>query len=119
MRHLQVPPTADASARIPAWALHGHVTMAMVAFFLVLLAGLRCSRVSEIPPLRRVGKSLMHTVGLQLVLGIAALVAVVIRRGEVVPWWEVASTTAHQTTGALLLALAASAMVLARRTQEA
>jgi hypothetical protein len=31
----------------------------------------------------------------------------------------VASTTAHQTTGALLLALAASAMVLARRTHEA
>jgi hypothetical protein len=61
----------------------------------------------------------MHTVGLQLVLGIAALVAVVMRRGEVVPWWEVASTTAHQTTGALLLAFAASAMVLARRTHEA
>ena len=119
MRHLQVPPTADAGARIPAWALHGHVTMALVAFFLVLLAGLRCSRVQEIPPLRRLGKSLMHTVGLQLVLGIAALVAVVIRRGEVVPWWEVASTTAHQTVGALLLAITASAMVLARRTREA
>jgi heme A synthase len=119
IRHLQVPPTADAGARIPAWALHGHVTMAMVAFFLVLLAGLRCSRVQEIPPLRRLGKSLMHTVGLQLVLGIAALVAVVIRRGEVVPWWEVASTTAHQVVGALLLAITASAMVLARRTREA
>jgi hypothetical protein len=43
----------------------------------------------------------------------------VIRRGEVVPWWEVASTTAHQTVGALLLAITASAMVLARRAREA
>lgn len=119
MRHFQVPPTADAGARIPAWALHGHVTMALLAFFLVLLAGLRCSRVPEIPPLRRVGKSLMHTVGLQLVLGIAALITVLMRRGDVVPWWEAASTTAHQATGAMLLALAASAMVMARRTCEA
>jgi hypothetical protein len=31
----------------------------------------------------------------------------------------VASTTAHQVVGALLLAITASAMVLARRTREA
>jgi len=39
MRHLQLPPTAEAGARIPAWALHGHVTMALVALVLGVRGG--------------------------------------------------------------------------------
>ena len=58
----------------------------------------------------------MHTVGLQVALGIAALVAVLMRRGEMVPVWEVAATTAHQALGAVLIAEVATMAVLARRT---
>ena len=74
MRHLQIPPTGDEGAQLPKWALHGHVTMAVIAFVLVLVAAIRCGRTVEAPPLRRVGKAAMHTVGLQVALGIAALV---------------------------------------------
>jgi heme A synthase len=116
MRHLQIPPTGDEGAQLPKWALHGHVTMAVIAFVLVLVAAIRCGRAVEAPPLRRVGKAAMHTVGLQVALGIAALVAVLMRRGEVVPVWEVAATTAHQALGAVLIAEVATMAVLARRT---
>jgi len=116
MRHLQIPPTGIDGAQLPKWALHGHVTVAVIAFTLVLLAGMRCGRAVEAPPLRRVGKAALHTVGLQVALGIAALVAVLMRRGEAVPIWEVATTTAHQALGAVLLAEVATMAVLARRT---
>ena len=116
MRHLQTPPTGDEGAKLPKWAPHGHVTMAVIAFVLVLVAAIRCGRAVEAPPLRRVGKAAMHTVGLQVALGIAALVAVLMRRGEMVPVWEVATTTAHQALGAVLLAEVATMAVLARRT---
>jgi cytochrome c oxidase assembly protein subunit 15 len=115
MRHLQSTPTADAGAKIPAWALHGHVTMALVAFIAVFLAGMRCAKVTDLAPVRALGKALMHSVGLQLLLGVGALVAVLLRRGAEVPWWEAASTTAHQALGAVLVACALSLAVLARR----
>jgi hypothetical protein len=54
-------------------------------------------------------------VSLQLLLGVAALVAVLLRRGETVPWWEAASTTAHQALGAVLLACALALTALAWR----
>ena len=115
MRHLQVSPTADAGAKLPAWALHGHLTMALFAFVLVFMAGRRSAKSSDCRPIRFLGKGISHAVGLQLVLGIAALVAVLVRRGVDVPWWEAASTTAHQALGALLLAMTGSLAVLAYR----
>jgi len=115
MRHLQSTPTADSGAKIPAWALHGHVTMALVAFIVVFVAGMRCGRLTDIRPVRALGKALMHSVSLQLLLGVAALVAVLLRRGETVPWWEAASTTAHQALGAVLLACALALTTLAWR----
>jgi hypothetical protein len=42
-------------------------------------------------------------------------VAVLVRRGVDVPWWEAISTTSHQALGALLLAMTASLAVLAYR----
>jgi cytochrome c oxidase assembly protein subunit 15 len=119
MRHLQSTPTADTGAKIPAWALHGHVTMALIAFIVVFLAGMRCSKVADVAPVRALGKALMHSVGLQLLLGVGALVAVLLRRGEAVPWWEAASTTAHQALGAVLIACALALAVMARRATDA
>ena len=115
IRHLQSTPTAEAGAKIPAWALHGHITMALIAFIAVFIAGMRCGRVADIAPVRALGKALMHSVSLQLLLGVAALVAVLLRRGETVPWWEAASTTAHQALGAVLLACALALAALAWR----
>jgi len=119
MRHLQSTPTADTGAKIPAWALHGHVTMALIAFIVVFLAGMRCSKVADVAPVRALGKALMHSVGLQLLLGVGALVAVLLRRGEAVPWWEAASTTVHQALGAVLIACALALAVMARRATDA
>lgn len=107
MRHLQTPPTVEAGAKIPAWAMHGHITMAIIVALFAVMAGLRCSHASELPLLKRTGKAVMHTVGLQVVLGIATLVVVLVRRGEAVPWWESTVATAHQAIGAVLLALVA------------
>lgn len=104
MRHLQEPPTAEAGAKIPSWALHGHITVAIIVAVVAILAGLRCSHAVGLPVLQRSGKAVMHTVGLQLALGVAALVVVLVRRGAAVPWWEAVVTTAHQALGALLLA---------------
>lgn len=115
VRHLQVPPTDDVGAKIPAWALHGHITMAIIAAVLVAVAGFRASRAGSPAPVRIAGKAVMHSVGLQFLLGILALVAVLVRRGPDVPWWELASTTAHQTVGALLLAATASLAALSLR----
>jgi cytochrome c oxidase assembly protein subunit 15 len=115
MRHLQTTPTADAGAKLPAWALHGHVTMALIAFVLVFMAGRRSAKSVDARPIRALGTGISHAVGLQLVLGIAALVAVLVRRGVEVPWWEAISTTSHQALGALLLAMTASLAVLAYR----
>jgi hypothetical protein len=61
----------------------------------------------------------MHTVSLQLLLGIGALVAVLLRRGADVPWWEAVSTTAHQALGAILLATVATLAVLSRQVRPA
>jgi cytochrome c oxidase assembly protein subunit 15 len=118
MRHLQVPPTAEAGARIPAWALHGHVTMAIVALVLVIVAGSRASKAAREPALRSTAKAVTHSVGLQFLLGIGALVAVLLRRGEDIPWWEATSTTAHQAVGALLIACTMSLAVLAWRATD-
>lgn len=115
MRHLQAPPTADAGAKLPAWALHGHITMAIVALAVVFMAGMRCARADCGAPLRATGKAVQHAVSLQLLLGTAALVAVLLRRGAEVPWWEAASTTAHQALGALILGLAAALVALSSR----
>jgi ABC-type transport system involved in multi-copper enzyme maturation permease subunit len=55
-------------------------------------------------PLRAVGHGLLMAVGLQVVLGILALVMVITRKTEAIPLWEVVFTSLHQVTGAVLLA---------------
>jgi predicted RND superfamily exporter protein len=64
------------------------------------------SRAGSIRPMRFFGKALIHGVGLQFALGIAALVVVLIRTDASIPVYEVAITSAHQAIGALILASA-------------
>lgn len=94
-----------------------HICMAVAVITLAGFAGLRAwgSYAGE-PVLPRVGLGLVHLVGLQLVLGVAALAVTTIDRpaGERVAF-EVPIATAHQTTGALILAAAVLLFAWERR----
>lgn len=98
-------------------AMYTHIVVAMlVTGVLVFVGGRAWARYRDLPCLPRLGQALIGLVGLQLLLGIAALIAVLLRgKAASIPLSEVALTTAHQATGALLLALAALAWVWSRR----
>ena len=85
-----------------------HALNAFVVLTLAVLTGVRASRAfTDEPALRRTGKALMHTTGLQIVLGGAALVVVLLHRGGDQPHTlDLIFTTAHQALGAVLMALA-------------
>jgi heme A synthase len=107
-RHLQIPPHDGQSAVHPAWPIWGHIGGALVILVLAVMTGaIVSSRAREIAPLRILGKGLVHAVGLQLALGIGALVVVLLRVDEKIPAYEVIVTSAHQALGALLLAMSA------------
>jgi len=89
-----------------------HVGFAFVVFILAIAAGAIARKNGDNPRpagplLRRVGTGILHSVSLQFLLGIAALIAVLLvgNRPEV-HWADVVFTTLHQFNGALLLALA-------------
>jgi len=104
IRHLREP---DA---IPAWALHGHIGMAFVLIGLLAYWGVRLMvRGRTLPLLRRAGIAVHAVLAAQVVLGIAALVVVLLWETEAIPVWLVVPTTAHQVTGAVLMATAAFA----------
>ena len=106
-RHLQVP-QPNAAPTHPAWAMHFHVTWALVVFVTALFVGLRAMRVSgSSAPLRAVGHGLLMLVGLQVAFGIGSLVMVILRKGAPIPTLEVVFTSLHQSTGALLLGTSA------------
>jgi heme A synthase len=106
-RHLQIPPSDGNPAVHPAWPIWGHIFGAFVVLILAVITGAHAtSRARDIRPIRFFGKALVHGVGLQFALGIAALVVVLIRTDARIPAYEVATTSAHQALGALLLASA-------------
>lgn len=88
------------------WPAHAHLTLAAVVAVVAGLAGLRCwARYGAVPTIRRHGAILLGLLGAQLLLGLAALVAVLMQEGE--PGAAVGLlATAHQANGALLLAVA-------------
>ncbi len=102
---LQTPP-AELVQRGAA-ALHLHITLAVGVVIAASAAGLRAwGLYGTTPVLRRLGLALLAGVGVQVVLGILALLV----SGN--DSWtnrprtlDVIITTTHQTTGALLLAL--------------
>lgn len=101
---------------------HAHLAMTHTVFALVVLtfaslAGFRASgRHKDEPILRRLGKAVAHTVGLQLVLGGVTLFLVLpYNAGQIDPPATVIFATAHQAVGALLLALSALLFAWTRR----
>jgi cytochrome c oxidase assembly protein subunit 15 len=97
--------------------LHGHITGAVLVTGLAIFCGIRAWGFSQgVPIIARLGKILLLVLGAQVMLGIAALIAVLSTwndEGDAI--WEVVITTAHQATGALLLAVATLLMLWTRR----
>ena len=103
-RHYQVP-LADAAPTYPKWAMHLHLSWAVVTFLVTVFTGLRAMRFAKsLRPLPQLGHGILMLVGCQFALGIGAFVYVITRRSLEVPTGELIFTTLHQATGALLLA---------------
>jgi len=116
-RHLQIPPADGNAAVHPAWPIWGHVIGAFAVVVLAVVAGAHASsRAREIRPVRILGKGLVHAIGLQFALGLAALVVVLIRTDARIPIYEVLVTSVHQAFGAVLLASAAMLAAWSLRT---
>ncbi|MFK7962304.1 MAG: heme A synthase [Phycisphaerales bacterium] len=98
------------------WPAHIHLTLAGVAVIVAWVAGIKamsCTGPHD-RPLRRTGHALSMLVALQLVLGIAAFVAILMRSDA--PYAaEVLLATAHQANGALVLVSGALLVVWAHR----
>lgn len=97
--------------------LYLHLCMAVIVILLAMVVGMRASNLYEdFEKLRQVGKALVNLIGVQLLLGISALLALVFAQGAAEPpAYEVAIVTAHQATGALLLASSVMLALWTRR----
>lgn len=124
-RHLKHEPDAN-----PSHALWSHVVFSLVILNLAAIAGF-IARAPEPAPaptkIRQLGGWIIGVLGLQFVLGAAALLIVLTREhpavavGEEVmtdpetPWYQALIATSHQANGALLLALSAVMLVWTRK----
>lgn len=115
-RHLTIPPVDGVKGSTPAWAMHSHLTLGVLLAFFGILVCMRAIGLSDgVKPVRAMGKALMMLFILQVCLGLGALVSVMMRKGAHIPALEVTLTTAHQVTGALILAHAAMLATWTRR----
>lgn len=90
-----------------------HITAAGFVTIVLALLAIRCWALYEnIAPVSKYGAIVLAILGAQLTLGVAALIAVLSEApGAAASPTQVLLTTAHQTTGALLLAATASLLV--------
>ena len=118
-RHLQVPPHDGLPAYHPIWAMHGHVGFSIIAVLAVLLAASRMSAMAQdnaaLKLLGRFAAVMITILIVQVLLGLISYVAVLMRKDQVIPIWEVVFTSAHQVTGALLFAAAIQGAAWSRR----
>jgi cytochrome c oxidase assembly protein subunit 15 len=117
-RHLQPVPDAPRGALMGV--LHGHSFVgSLIVVLMVLFCGVRAWGLYPTRPvIGRIGKMLVHTMGLQVMLGFVSFVLVpkgVREPDDAITLVEVVFTTAHQVTGAILLALAVALFVWERR----
>jgi cytochrome c oxidase assembly protein subunit 15 len=115
-RHLQpVGGTGVSDPNHPLWAIYLHIGFAVVVTALVLATGMRAMASGLGRPVWLFGHLILIVVAVQVLLGILAVVAVWTRGGERIPAFEVAITTAHQATGAVLLGLSVLLAAWTRR----
>ena len=120
-RHLQ--PVPDVSRGALMGVLHGHSFVgSMIVVLMVLFCGVRAWGLYPAQPvIGRIGKALVYAMGLQVMLGLVSFVLVpkgVREADDAITLTEVVFTTAHQVTGAILLALAVALFVWERRLLE-
>lgn len=104
------------------WAKHGHITFSAIATLAVLFTAIRAwGMYAPGSPVARLAKALLHSVSLQVILGIVAWALVSSRppTDPTIPFGEVAIATAHQANGALLLLLACLLAAWVRRMPRA
>jgi len=106
-----------AAQRHLAWGLIIHITLAAVVTMLAVIAGARAWGLYHGSwPVQRLGQALIGVVSVQVALGIAALA---VTQGRAIVGSptaaEVTLATAHQATGAALLALAVALALWTRR----
>jgi cytochrome c oxidase assembly protein subunit 15 len=106
-----------AAQRHLAWGLIIHITLAAVVTMLAVIAGARAWGLYYGSwPVQRLGQALIGVVSVQVALGIAALA---VTQGRAIVGSptaaEVTLATAHQATGAALLALAVALALWTRR----
>ena len=92
-----------------AHAMLTHIGFALVVIVLACLVGFRAGggAFDHLPMVKRLGKSLVHAVGLQAALGVATLLVVFpYEPGRQDPAYAVIIATSHQATGALLMGCA-------------
>jgi heme a synthase len=105
-RHLRRDAGDAAFAMEMLWA---HIIFGVIlAVAAVFIGGRAWSAHAEQPVLPRLGRAMLVLVLVQVLLGVVAFIAVMMRGASPeIPRLEVAVTTAHQATGALLMATAA------------
>ncbi len=108
-------------------ALYTHLAFAIVVVIIAVVTGFNLARIGRegLPLLRRNGTALVHASGLQFLLGWVAFAVIMMSERRPgpdpasgppeVPPLEAAIGSAHQTIGALLIALAALAWFWSRR----
>jgi hypothetical protein len=82
--------------------LYTHIAVAVLVLVFASVAGLRLVGRSN-ATLRHCGMTILVLMGVQIMLGGGALIAILLRSGTDIPLIEVLVTTAHQANGALLL----------------
>ncbi|MBC8367674.1 COX15/CtaA family protein [bacterium] len=93
-----------------SWGLWIHISAAVIVLVLGLLAGARAWE-SVRGPAAKLGKILVALLLVQVTLGTFAAFFIWTREGGEAPAWEVLLATAHQATGALILAIATALAV--------
>lgn len=97
-------------------ALYAHITVAVLVVGLGIALGVRLGARPGVPvTLRQVGQALLYALMLQFVLGFAALFARNLGEPGAPHAADIAITTMHQATGALVLALSVLALLWTRR----
>ena len=94
--------------------LYTHMFIAFVVLVVVVIFALRLLAYDH-RVLKTYGKLLMTLVGVQLLLGGGALIAIIINKGVEIPTYEVVLTTLHQANGALLLGASIASLAWAKR----
>ncbi len=99
--------------------IHSHAGFSLFVLIAVGLAAFRTiAKHKDEPVLRKLGHATLHSLILQVLLGVGALVVVLVNRTSDPPV-EVIVTTAHQGIGALLLASVTLLMMWTRRLARA